>query len=142
MHKSLLNNFPLFCECVEALEPELLKWEESYKILDIFKKMYPIAFWGKVDWEKVENKIEVGYDEREIMPAFYRLLGSGANVIVYILWNDASYPIIKTTLEKIIPCYEDVVSVSFETFIFNPETGFILEIVNSGLITMGVIAKT
>jgi hypothetical protein len=46
---------------LEALNVPLLPEEESDLLSKLFRQIVPITEWGKVDWEKIDNKIFVGY---------------------------------------------------------------------------------
>jgi hypothetical protein len=92
----------LFTECTEILNAQVLSIKGSDKVTEVFKYIYPITEWGKIDWEKISNKIEIGYDQ-----------------------------------EKIIQYYDDVVCVGFETF--DPHEGLIIEILNDGKISAGIV---
>ena len=52
----MLENRPLFKECLEALGVTLLPMQESDKISQTFEQMFPITRWGKIDWDKIEKK--------------------------------------------------------------------------------------
>lgn len=136
----IFEDKPLFKECIEALDAEVLSVEETLKLKELFKKLYPIAAWGKIDWNKIENKIVVGYEPQGIITALERLLTDQFDPSVYILWS-TKVRMIRTNIYKIIDHFDDVTCVSFEKFIFNPRQGYIIEILPSDLITIGVIKK-
>jgi len=135
----LLGNRPLFRECVEALKATLLSSETSNKIERLFKAMYPITEWGKIDWEKIEQKIEIGNDPNNIIPALEQLLRDPLDKRVYIEWDNGGIPAIETNLDAIIASFDDVVCVSFEKFIFNPKVGYIIEIRADFKMTVGLV---
>lgn len=141
MDINLFGDRPLFKECVEILNAEILSWEESETLTEAFEKSYPIAPWGKVDWENVKNKLEIGYEPEDIMPAFYKLLYKSADTSVYILCDDAMLPLIKTNLTQIIKYYDYVTCISPHKFIFNPFERYIIEILSGGKITIGIVPK-
>lgn len=37
-------------------------FDESENMSALFKMLVPITTWGKVDWDKIDTKIEVGYE--------------------------------------------------------------------------------
>jgi hypothetical protein len=49
MQSRILENNPLFKECIEALGTTLLSVEESNALTEVFKNMFPITRWGKID---------------------------------------------------------------------------------------------
>lgn len=131
----------LFRECIEALNISMLPDVESDRLGDEFEKTFPITEWGKIDWDKIDHKINIGYNPKNIIPALEKLLGKSVDTSVYILWSSASYPIIKTDLNDIAQHFDDVTCVSFEKFIFNLELRYILEILPSDQMTIGVVSE-
>ncbi len=68
--------YPLFIECVEALDATILSNQETISLFKIFKKSFPITTWGKIDWEKIDHKIEIGYDPEDIVSSLERIFGN------------------------------------------------------------------
>ncbi|MCC7414948.1 MAG: hypothetical protein IT346_02540 [Epsilonproteobacteria bacterium] len=133
--------YPLFIECVEALNATILSPEEDMLLTDLFEKHFPITKWGKIDWEKIDHKIEIGYDPEDIVSSLERLLGKKVDTTVYILWSSAGSPGIKTDLNKIAEFFDAVISVAPEKFIFNLELGYILEILVSDKMMIGTVPE-
>lgn len=128
MIKEILKNRPLFNECIEALDAIILTEEESDKISILFKQMYPLTDWGKIDWEKVRLNKYIGCDQNKIISTLQELLKKTFDNNVFIEWSDGGLPIIQTTLDKIVTHFDDVTCVTFEKFIFIPHGGYIIEI--------------
>jgi|GEM_PF-391480 len=142
MNSDLFNDNALFKECVEVLNAQVLNYEEDANISKAFKSLFPITTWGKIDWAKINRKIEVGYDHALIISSLAELLEhNDFDKGVYILWSDGGIPAIKTNLEEVMKHFYDVASVSFEAFIFNVVIGYIIEIRSNDLVTVGVIDK-
>jgi hypothetical protein len=133
--------YPLFIECVEALDAVILSSNQDMQLTDGFEKCFPITKWGKIDWDKIDHKIEIGYDPNDIVPSLEKLFGRKVNTEVYILWSSAGSPGIKTDLNKIAEFFDEVISVAPEKFIFNLEFGYILEILISDKMTIGVVPE-
>jgi hypothetical protein len=162
MDEKFLNHNRLFKECIESLNARILPIEDSKRIADLFEKMcpfrgwntinmykfnkkseefkekYPIVMWGKIDWNKIDKKIDASFSPENIVPALKKLFDKPIDMSVYIEWNDASIPVIQANLHEIIKHFDDVISVSLETFIFNPTQGYVIEILPSGQITIGI----
>ena len=139
MSEKLLKSLPLLKECVEALGIDLLPRVESNSISDLFDLMVPLTDWGKVDWIRIDRKVDVGKRPEDIIPVLTGLLGGSFDTSVYIVWSSMFIPIIKTDIESIVKNYIDVICVSFEKFIFNPDVGYVIEILPSRQITAGLI---
>lgn len=141
MNTKFLENRPLFKECLEALNVDLLPDEEANKLSALFKKEFPITTWGKIDWVKIDKKIDLGYDPDNIIPALEQLLQGPIDKSVYIEWSTGGIPVIKTNLDDIIKFLDDVTCVAFEKFIFNLDQGYIIEILPGNKTTVGLINK-
>ncbi len=141
MISKFLENNPLFRECLEALQTNLLSLEESDKITNTFKKIVPLTRWGKVDWSKIDKKIDIGYDPYQIISALNQLIEGAVDKNVFIEWSDGGLPAIQANLEDIINHFDDVTCVAFEKFIFNPIQGYIIEILPGNKMTVGVINR-
>ena len=105
----------------------------------IFRKIIPITRWGMVDWKRINKKVEVGYDEHLLIPVLEKLMGEKFDTTVYIEWYSGGIPVIQADLKKIVKYFDDVICVDLRKFIFNPTAGYIIEILSSGLITVGMI---
>lgn len=140
MPSRILENRPLFRECLEALQTTLLPKEESDRLELLFESLFPITRWGKIDWDKINQKIDIGCDPQNIIPALKQLLKTEpVDKEVYIEWSTGGVPAIKTNLDAIINHFNDVTCVAFEKFIFNPYVAYIIEILPSGQITAGLV---
>jgi len=136
---NLLENNPLFKECLEALNVPLLSDQEDKEIFELFETMYPLTDWGKVDWDKIDKKIEVGYYPKKVISALEKLFLQPFDKSVYLLWDDAEIPVIKANLDDVIKKFDDVTCICFDTFIFNPKQGYIIERRHGGNITVGIV---
>ncbi|MFA6066452.1 MAG: hypothetical protein WC707_04720 [Candidatus Babeliaceae bacterium] len=140
MTSKFLESRPLFKECIEALGATLLPTQESDKLSQLFENSYPITYWGKIDWDRIEKKIYLEYDPERIISSLEELLGKPIDKTVYVDWSDGRLPAIQANLDLIIKYFDIVRRVTFEKFIFNLSEGYIVEI-KPGDITVGVISK-
>ena len=129
----------LFKECVEKLNANILPSSEAAKISDLFIKIFPMTSWGKIDWSKIEKKAKVS-SPSQIITSLEKLLNSKIDKSVYIEWSEGDLPAIQTNLEAITNNFDDVTSVAFDKFIFNLTDGYIIEVLSSGEITIGIIS--
>jgi hypothetical protein len=60
---------------------------------------FSITQWGMIEWDKVDNKIEI--KESEIIAKLSEI-GGDVNKEVYVLWDNASLPAIKGNLIKLL----------------------------------------
>ena len=119
MESNMLQHYPLLQECLEALNVSLLPTETSESISRLFKQIIPITKWGKVNWDAVEQKVFIGYDQNNIIDALERLLKKTVDEQVYIEWSTYEIPVIQAHLKSIIAHFDDVTCVAIEKFIFN-----------------------
>lgn len=137
----LLKDNPLFNECVQSLKAIILSNQEENEIRHWFNTVVPLTTWGKVDWEKIDKKIAIGYDPEMIIPALHKLIGNPVDMQVYVDWSSEGLPIIKTDVRKLIQFFDHIVCVDFEKFVMNPSLGYILEILPSNQMTLGLVKK-
>jgi hypothetical protein len=140
MIRNFLKNDQLYLECLNALGAKPLDDEKSDLLHELFKKMYPLTEWGKIEWDKIEKKKKID-DLNEIIPTLKELLQTDIDKSVYIEWSDGGLPIIKANLINIIKNFDEVDCVSFDKFIFNPSQSYVVEVLFSGQITVGVLNK-
>ncbi|MGQ0437679.1 CDI toxin immunity protein, partial [Bacillus sp. B-TM1] len=57
--------------------------------------------------------------------------------IIYIIWDEASLPIIKTNLHQILQVIDDVTAVSFDTWLYSPNLGYAIEFYHEGEVRIG-----
>lgn len=140
MESKFLENRPLFKECLDALNTKLLPEQDSDKLTETFNTMFPLTEWGKIDWDKINKKIDIGYDPKDIIPNLKKLLGTSFfDMTAYIEWSTGGLPVIKTNMNDIVNNFDDVTCVAFEKFIFNPDLGYILEILPGDKMTIGIV---
>ena len=130
----------LFDECIAALKKEgeviILSEEESKEIKKKFKENIPLDwFVGKVDFSQIARKREIVTDE-DILEELYKN-NVNVNEPVYVFWSDAGYPTIKTSIKNVINAIEDVISVSFDTWIFCPKERYVVEYYHEGETYLG-----
>lgn len=69
----IIKNYPLLEECLKALNAHLLPYYESQRITILFETLYPLDGWGKVEWDLIKTKKEIG-DLQEIIPVLEEML--------------------------------------------------------------------
>lgn len=124
--------------CYVALKNSYEKIDNPHQADVLFSKleaMFPFTSWGRIDWEKVPQKIIIQNSDT-IIP----LLEKHKKDIyapVYIMWDDANVPIIKSSIKPIIQNIEHVTAVSFDTWILCPTEGWVIEFFHDGKVTLG-----
>lgn len=125
----------LFEECVVALGDStvILSAEETKKVFNSMISDFPITSWGRIDWEKVDNAIQVS-SISEVL----QYIGLSENE-VYILWDEASLPSVRTEISKVLSVIDDITAVSFDTWIYCRSDRYIVEFYHEGEINIGWI---
>ncbi|MBE7106371.1 hypothetical protein FT637_26180 [Bacillus cereus] len=124
-------------ECIEALgvNIEILEGTEGRKIIRSFENTFPITSWGRVDWSNIQNYGEI-YNDHEIKLYLEHCFGLYSET-VYLIWDNARLPVIKTNLHQVLKVIDDVTAVSFDTWIYSPDTGYVIEYHHDGEIRIG-----
>lgn len=122
----------LLKECIEALSPQVkvLEEQQSKEIFELLQANFPFTNWGRIDWGKQSNREEL--NETELASAF-------PDGKCFLLWNDASLPVLQASLEGVQSFFEDVVAVSFDTWILSIDGNCVIEHYHDGAIKIGVI---
>jgi len=155
MFLELLKTNRLLKDCVETLGTELPLELRDHQLRTTFKFMYPITSEGKIDWNRIGLKVDIGYDPNDIIPALEELIHGPFEVPAYvkeliegpldrdvsIKWSDDMLPILETNLEAVINSFDDVTCVAAETFIFNPYQRYIIEVLSDNKMTAGLVTN-
>lgn len=129
--ESSWNNDVLFQECIDSLkEYHLLSLEESAKVFKEFEKNYPITLSGHIDWKKFN-----GIVSEDGMPYIYENVDLHEKF--YILWDKQDIPCVICELTTILGCMDDVLAVSFNTWLLSLDTNEVIEFYHEGRITYG-----
>lgn len=128
----------LLDECIEALGENIhvLSDNRRKKVIRDFECSFPITEWGRIKWEKEMKYADVNTVD-EIMSFLNQNMGDYCKV-VYIIWDEGTLPVIKSDLDKVLEVIDDVTAVSFDTWIFSPSSGFVVEIFHDGEVKVGI----
>lgn len=128
-------------KCIQALgnNIEILTKQKADKVFSVLTCMFPITKWGKIDWNTIEQKTTIA-SAQEVLGQLDLLRGD-MSTSVFILWNEASLPVIKVDLKKIIEVMDEVLHVYFETLLFSPISRYVIEFYHEGEITAGITSS-
>jgi len=132
-----MNEKTLLEECLETLTSQvaIVPDDESSKTLEIFETVAPFC-WSRINWEKVDRQQSL--ESTHAIPfALQELLGNNINQDIYIFWNDASLPVIKTKLSIALTHIEHIGKLGFETWFFNTTQWYVIELYYLGEIHVG-----
>ena len=117
----------LLNECVEKLKSDVnvLDKDESNKIFQSFESLLPFTFYGRIDWEKKSEYIEV-LDYDSLVKFFDK------KTRCYILWNNSSLPVLETSFSNFVEGIDDVLAVSYDTWVHLYNDKNIIEFYHDG----------
>ncbi|WHX98008.1 hypothetical protein [Neobacillus sp. DY30] len=121
------------------MKVDILADRESGAITRNMTGCFPIASWGRIDWDKVHNKIGLTSDDIFTIPAVLSYHSFDISVPVYLLADEYNTPVVKTSLFTILEKVEDVMCMSPDQWIFSPHLKYVIEFCHDGEITIGWI---
>ena len=117
-------------ECLnELMDYELYDEDESKLLYSKLVKIFPFAWWGKVDWIKMSNSFKVE-DVADLLDLY-------KDQECYIFWDIDSLPAVKTSFHRVVECIEDVTIVGFYTWLVNSLFNCVVELLHDGEIMTG-----
>ena len=128
----------LFEECLELLGSSTEIIENEKDINKIVKKMlskFPATFYERIDWQNISKKCSISSPNKILSTLKKR--GKLDNNQIYIIWSDASLPVLKGKLENVLENFDCVEAVSPDTWLYSPSAGWVIELYHDGDITLG-----
>lgn len=127
----------LLDECIQALgdQATVLHDAESTSISDRMVDMFPVTRWARIDWEKIEDKTML--DRDDVSGTAATLLRRDLDREVYAIWDDGALPVLRAPLRVVLNNLKQVRAVSFDTWIFSPDGGFVIEFYHEGEVMLG-----
>lgn len=127
---------------------ELFPEKEKVDILDesgsdtVTRNMtgcFPIASWGRIDWDRVDNNIVLTSEDLFTIPAVLSNHSLDTSVPVYLIASEYNSPVVKTSLSTILENVEDVMYMGPDQWIYIPDLKYVIEFCHDGEITIGWI---
>lgn len=121
-------------ECIEILGNDIcvLNGDEKLAMEDKFYGIIPLTTWGRINWDKFK-------DTKEVKELRDLNLIEG-NKKYYIIWGDTEKPIIKSALVNILNNLDDVLAVSFDTWLLAEDESMVIEFYHESDVTIGMLA--
>ncbi|PLT29855.1 CDI toxin immunity protein [Peribacillus deserti] len=116
---------------------EILCEKESNKVETKLTDSFPIAWYGRIDWGKLNNKIVIPNEEIQNIP--YILLQQGLENIspVYLIVGLYGYPVVKTSISTILDNIEEIMCMGPDQYIYCPLSKYVIEFFHDDVITVG-----
>lgn len=125
----------LFKECIDSLdEYNMLSLEETEVLYKQLRYNLPMTDYGCIDWKKVSDVIIIK-SISDIFDIFNK------NHEYYILWEQQELPCIRCKLSKIMDNIDDVLAVSFDTWLLSKDKKEIIEFHHEGKVVYGKTKK-
>ncbi|WP_338764786.1 hypothetical protein WAF17_00305 [Bernardetia sp. ABR2-2B] len=120
----------LLDECIEALEPnvKVFDLELSHEIVNRMPDNYPFTIYGRIDWGKVEKKRAIS---NSLLPSILDISDE-----VYVIWDGSTNNVLKTKIENVMKNIDDVLAVSFDTWLMQLDGNYIIEYHHNGNINL------
>lgn len=125
----------LFKECIDSLnEYSILSLDETEALFKQLRYNFPMTNYGCIDWKKVNDVIVIKNicDISDIFNKSYEY---------YILWEQQELPCVSCKLAKIIDNIDDVLAVSFDTWLLSKDKKEIIEFHHEGKVVYGKTNK-
>jgi len=120
----------LLDECLEVLNDYEKIEDENHKKLEIkFHSLVKFTSWGRINWDILKDNTII--DDIEKLKKNYGSLN------FYIIWGEIDLPIIKCEFSNIIDNLDDVLAVSFDTWLLSYDKKIVIEFYHDGEITVG-----
>lgn len=118
----------LFEECIEALNNYSII--EDYRLKEQILSNLNLTFYGKLDVSQYSEPHEASLNELHLLPGEKEY---------YIIWTDSTLPIIKCNINDILKNIDDVLAVSFDTWLISVDMKEIIEFYHEGAVTIAKI---
>ena len=117
---------PYFDECIERLKPrvEIVLETDSNKLKEKIRKDFDIGIRGFNPKSESVSPISLSDFKEKIIDLTQ----------CYIMWDEFSLPIIKTSPIKIVENFDDITAVSFDTWIIDENYNWVIEINHEGVL--------
>ncbi|MEK4297777.1 CDI toxin immunity protein [Paenibacillus sp. FSL R5-0914] len=118
---------------------DILDESESDKIESKMTDCFPIGFWGRIDWEKVNKKNILTKEDILNIPTVLSNQSLDTSVPVYLIVGIYKYPLVKTSLFTILESIEDIMDMGPDQWIYSPSLRYVIEFCHDEVITIGWI---
>lgn len=130
--KSQIQNNTLYKECIDVLcGCKILSMKDSCDIFKTFETKYPITKSGHVNWNdfdgNVKNNLTVDFIKNNM----------DLHTKYYILWDMPNIPCVLCDLFAILNDIDEVLAVSFNTWLLSENMKNLVEFDSLGRITLG-----
>lgn len=124
------NNI-LFTECIDVLHDcNIISLEKTENLFNQMQNNFSMITYGCINWNEVKGALKLN-DISDICHT------CDINDVYYILWEQNGVPSIRCQLSTILENIDDVLAVSFDTWLLSENTREVIEFYHEGRITYG-----
>lgn len=116
---------------------EILDEKESDKVETEMTDIFPIAWYGRINWDKLNNKIVIPNEEIQNIPYILSQQGLKDKLPVYLIVGLYGYPVVKTSLTTILDNIEEIMCMGPDQYIYCPLSKYVIEFFHDDVITAG-----
>ncbi len=129
---------------IDPRKRTILSQSSTNEIDEVLTKMFPFVLWGRVNWEKVNEKTLIDLEKPLLEPIYQFLNQHGINIAeanncVYIIWDNGSLPAVKTETKDAIIFLQNTLDYQGDNvWIFSPSKRYVIEFFHEGEIVAGI----
>lgn len=100
---------------------------------------FPFVFWGRIDWASVPGAEIVRTEDTDAIVARIRawLAADGASGELCVMWSDGGLPMLVLPASAVSHHAEEIVMLSWDTWIFPPDAAWCIERYHEGELCFG-----
>ncbi|MCG3087699.1 hypothetical protein [Sporosarcina cyprini] len=116
---------------------EILDVKESEHVETEMTDRFPIAWYGRIDWDKMSNKRVLAYEELQHITDILSRQGLDHTLPVYVIVGLHGYPLVKTSLTTTMESIEEIMYMGPDQYIYCPLSNYVIEFFHDDVITLG-----
>lgn len=129
--EELFNCFP------DTNEIDVLNNEESKKVVNRLESHFPIASWGRIDWNQVKKKEYYPTKKTPSLNELLEFLSISPNSTFYLILNNSVYPVIKASIKNIFEGLEDAILLGSNLWMYSVNEEFVIEVCHDDTVAIG-----
>lgn len=115
--------------------------DEQVRVSRWLEQAFPIAPWGRIDWEKVDGARRSCWaqvsDASRTINATLRAGFAKPDGIVYVLWTDATKPLLVLPTTALLSDVTPLLEIDWDTWFLDPAGGWCIEVYHEGELCFG-----
>jgi hypothetical protein len=124
----------LYDDCIESFggKVDILSKVESEKVMNKFQNIFAFTSYGRINWDSLVKKINI-----ISISTILNQESIEKDDEIYIIWDDATFPLLSVTIGEAIKNIEEVLPVSFDTWFYCVSKKYVIEFYHEGQISLG-----